>query len=361
MSEPALSVLKFPVILSIIMNKGGVGKTTTCANIAAALSEKRPTGNTFRIGVIDLDPQTNLSCVLGLDELQEAHGDDLVTIAEFLDPENQDIPTEDFFYEVNRPFFDGRLSLLPGHIDLESLKDDLEYEMKSKSTVRGTQSQASFSSSYDVGVFEQKKAQLFMTYRERLRQDLAGKYDYIIIDTPPSRGFLTQFALGMSDYVLPVMIPGTKEFDGLIMMEQLIADCWASYNPKLSCAGVLINNLFEREVLSKDIREMAKARYQGKELMLKTEIPRSVRIAEAISNDRSVFESEHRDAEAYRNIYRKLLTELYSRALTNKVNTTVSPEFFYDLHYGTDSEHDEQEVGSEEQGLETVVKGVVNE
>lgn len=353
MSEPGLAVLKFPVILTVIMNKGGVGKTTTCANIAAALCEKRPTGNKFRIGVIDLDPQTNLSCVLGLDDLQEKHGSELVTIAEFLDPENSEIPADDFFYNVDRPYFDGRLSLLPGHIDLESLKDDLEYEMKSKSPIRGKSEGATFANSYDVGAFEQRKAQLFMSYRERIRQDLAGKYDYIIIDTPPSRGFLTQFALGLSDYVLPVMIPGTKEFDGLIMMEQLIADCWASYNPKLSVAGVLINNLFEREVLSKDIREMAKARYQGKELMLKTEIPRSVRIAEAISNDRSVFESEHRDAEAYRNIYRKLLSELYSRALTHKVNTTVSPEFFYDLHYG-EEEADLHE-GSEE------LKGVVNE
>lgn len=333
MSKRGVAVLKFPVILAVIMNKGGVGKTTTCANIAAALSEKRPSGNTFRIGVIDLDPQTNLSCILGLNELQEKHGEDLVTIAEFLDPQNSEVPVEDFFYTVDRPFFEGRLSLLPGHIDLESLKDDLEFEMKSKCHAHAKNGEASFSNSYDVGAFEQKKAQLFMSYRERIRQDLAGKFDYIIIDTPPSRGLLTQFALGLSDYVLPVMIPGTKEFDGLIMMEQLIADCWASYNPKLSVAGVLINNLFEREVLSKDIREMAKARYLGKELMLKTEIPRSVRIAESISNDQTVFESEHRDAEAYRNIYRKLLSELYSRALTNKVNTTVSPEFFYELHY----------------------------
>lgn len=334
MSEPAKAVLKFPVIISIIMNKGGVGKTTTCANIAAALSERRTTGIAHRIGVIDLDPQTNLSSVLGLDELQEKHQEDLITIAEFLDPDNTSIPVDDFFYFVDRPFFEGRLALLPGHIDLESLKDDLEYEMKFNSPISEDSEVGSFANSYDVGEFEQKKAQLFLNYRERIRRDLAGKFDYIIIDTPPSRGFLTQFALGLSDYVLPVMIPGTKEFDGLIMMEQLIADCWASYNPNLAVAGVLINNLFEREVLSKDIREMAKARYLGKELMLKTEIPRSVRIAEAISNDRTVFESEHRDADGYKNIYRKLLTELYSRALTNKVNTTVSPEFFYELHYG---------------------------
>lgn len=177
-----------------------------------------------------------------------------------------------------------------------------------------------------------------MSYRERLKKDLAGQFDYIILDTPPSRGFLTQFALSLSDYVLPVMIPGTKELDGLIMMEQLIADCWASYNPKLSVAGILINNLFEREVLSSDIRQIVLERYSGKELMLKTEIPRSVRIAEAISNDQTVFESTHRDADAYKNVYRKLLSELYSRALTNKVNTTVSPNFFFELHYGEDEE-----------------------
>ena len=177
MSKPALAVLKYPVILTVIMNKGGVGKTTTCANIAAALSETRPTGNTFRIGVIDLDPQTNLSCVLGLDDLQEKHGEDLVTIAEFLDADNEEIPVDEFFYSVDRPFFDDRLSLLPGHIDLESLKDDLEYEMKSKSPLRGKPQGDGFANSYDVGAFEQKKAQLFLGYRERLRPDLAGKFD----------------------------------------------------------------------------------------------------------------------------------------------------------------------------------------
>lgn len=335
MNSTSSSVLQVPVIMSVIMNKGGVGKTTTCANIAAALTEERPNGSKFRIAVIDLDPQTNLSSILGLEALQEAYGDELVTVAEFLNQENREVDVSEFFYEVPRPFFEGRLSLLPGHIDLESLKDDLEFDLKSKSTGR---SGVSGQTGYDVALFEQKKASLFMEYRDRLRRDLAGKFDYVIIDTPPSRAFLTQFALAISDFVLPVMLPGTKEFDGLITMEQLIADCWASYNPALSVSGVLINNLFEREILTKDIRSLATARYNGKELMLRTEVPRSVRIAEAISNDQTIFESEHRDSEAYKNIYRRLLSELYSRALTNKINTNVSPEFFYELHYGETQE-----------------------
>ena len=208
----SVAVLKQPVILSVILNKGGVGKTTTCANIAAALSETRPNGSKFRVAVIDLDPQTNLSCVLGLHELEDQHGEDLVSIAEFLDGENTGFQSKDFFYSVNRPFFEERLSLLPGHIDLESFKDDLEYEMKFSSSYKGR------SGAYDIAKFEQKKADFFAQYREKLLQDLSGKCDYIIIDTPPSRGFLTQLALGLSDYVLPVMIPGTKEFDGLIMI-----------------------------------------------------------------------------------------------------------------------------------------------
>lgn len=334
------AVLKEPVIITIIMNKGGVGKTTTCANLAASLIEKRPTGNKFNVGLIDLDPQTNLSSVFGLNDLENEFGEELTTIAEFLDPENNDIDTYQFFYNVNRPYFEGRLHLLPGHIDLESLKDDIEFEMKRNSPLKSKQG-IEYIGQYDVEAFEAKKTNFFKIYRERLKKELAGKFDYIIIDTPPSRGFLTQFALSLADYVLPVMIPGTKELDGLIMMEQLIADCWASYNQKLSVAGILINNLFEREVLSKDIRAIVLKRYSGKELMLGTEIPRSVRIAESISNDQTIFESEHRDSEAYKEVYRKLLAELYSRELTTSATRTVSPEFFYNLHYSEDEEEEQ--------------------
>lgn len=161
MSEERPAVLRVPVILTVIMNKGGVGKTTTCANIAAALSEIRPTGNKFRIGAIDLDPQTNLSSILGLEKLEDKYGEDLATIAEFLDPQNDEIPASDFFYEVERDFFDGRLSLLPGHIDLESLKDDIEFELKTKSPLRKGSVRAGYSSSYDVAAFEQKKSTTF--------------------------------------------------------------------------------------------------------------------------------------------------------------------------------------------------------
>lgn len=345
-----MSVLKVPTILSVIMNKGGVGKTTTCANLCGALSEMRPTGAKFSVAAIDLDPQANLSSILGLHQMEEQAGDSLISIAEFLDKDNREIPAREFFKEVPREYFEGRLSLLPGHIDLESVKDDLEFELKSKCKVGAGEKVVPFSAQYNVEAFEHMKASMFMEYRDRLKRDLAGVFDYIVIDTPPSRGFLTQFALGVSDFVLPVLLPGTKELDGLIMMEQLIADCWAAYNPALSVSGILINNLFEREVLSKDIRRIALERYSGREIMLRTEVPRSVRIAEAISNDITIFESEHRDSEAYKNIYRRLLSELYSRALTNQVHTTVSPKFFFDLHYG-----------EEEAVEESVVKERVNE
>ncbi len=329
------TILPEPIILTVIMNKGGVGKTTTCCNLAGALSEQRSNGKVFKTALIDLDPQTNFSSVFGLDELYELHGNDLTTIAEFLDVDNYNVPSSNFFYQVPRESCKDSLFLLPGHLDLESFKDDIEFGMKFNSINKASGS-SRYKNLYNEADFERKKGEFFNSYRKKLKKDLAGVFDYVVIDTPPSRGFLTQLSLGLSDYVLLVLCPGTKEIDGLIAMEDLIAGVWANHNPSLNLAGVLINDAFERECLTQHIRKEVFDRYDGKDLLLKNQIPHSVRVAEGLSNDETIFESTHPSAEVHKSHYRAVLQELYNKVLVKKGDGAVSPELFYKLHYSHD-------------------------
>lgn len=331
------TILKVPKVICFIMNKGGVGKTTTTLNFVGALSEPRSTGRAFKIGVIDNDPQCNLSDALEREALLEKD-EDLPTAADLLNTENEDVPLDEFFTRVPRKSFNDRVFLLPGHPDLETVKDDLEFELKVTSPLPKGQTKDIGGERYSIQGFELKKAALFKKLRERIHTDLAGKLDYILIDTPPSRGFLTQMALGISDYVVPVISPGTKELDGLFSMEELIANVWYAYNPDLEVAGVLVNHVFEREVLATDIRRLVRERYTEIDLVLKHEIPRSVRIAEALSNNITIFESLHPKAEKSKVAYRKVLEELYLRALTQMEGKTVSAKYFFDFVYGQEQE-----------------------
>ncbi|MCB0339832.1 MAG: ParA family protein, partial [Bdellovibrionales bacterium] len=240
----------------------------------------------------------------------------------------------DFLYEIPRPFFEGRGFLLPGHIDLASFGSDLEYDFRARSPLPEKDGLMR----YDVDAFERRKASFFSNLRARFKRDLAGVVDFVIIDTPPSREFLTQIALGIADYVVPVLSPGTKELDGLEDMERLMAQAWISYNPDLRIPGVLLNEAYEREVLTKHIKDELFERYKGHKLTLETIVPRSVRIAEATSNDITIFESDHPEAQRYQDVYRSVVRELNSRALNLSGTKVFSPEFFYDLHFNDSTE-----------------------
>lgn len=324
-----------PIITSIVINKGGVGKTTTCSNLAAALCARSRRGHKLNVGVIDLDPQCNITSVFGGDEvfaqLAEA-GEEPPTVAEFLSPDNLDVPCVDFFSTCPRSFFDERLHLLMGNERLGGFISDLEFAMKCDVKLPGLPHR------YDRTKYELSKRTFFSNLRAKLKADLKGKYDFIIIDTPPSVEFLPQLALALSDYVVPVITPGTKELLGLMRIEQLIADSYLYHNPDLVVAGIILNEVNENLRLTAHVKELVESRYrtieeEGHKVLLNTVVKPSVRIAEAMSNDRTIFESEHPSAQDHMRIYEDINDELSARVLGLSKHRSLSPQFYVDLHY----------------------------
>jgi chromosome partitioning protein len=222
-------------ILAIANQKGGVGKTTTAINLGAclAVAEKRTL-------VIDSDPQGNATSGLGIDK------DDLSgSIYEVL---VEGAAIDDVIQrEVHFPFLD----VVPATRDLVGAEVEL------------------------VGRAQRE------TILRRAVQEVADRYDYVLIDSPPSLGLLTLNALSAADSVL---IPIQCEFYALEGLTQLLNSVRAvqrNLNPRLQIEGVLMTMYDQRLNLSRQVAEEAR-QYFGPKVYRST-IPRNVRIAEAPS------------------------------------------------------------------------------
>ncbi|WP_326911307.1 ParA family protein [Sedimentibacter sp. MB31-C6] len=239
-------------IISIFNQKGGVGKTTTNVNLCAALALKGK-----RILSIDVDPQGNSTSGFGIEknELEYSIYDVLI--------ENYDINKVICKTEIEN------LDLIPSNIQLAGAEIELT---KTK--------------------FREK------TLREKINL-IDNKYDYIIIDCPPSLGLLSLNALTASKTVL---IPIQCEYYSLEGVSQLIDTVGIvkrSLNPKLEIEGVLLNMFDGRTNLSIQVVEEVKRYFKDK--VYRTVIPRSVRLAEAPSFGQPImlYDNKSKGSEAY--------------------------------------------------------------
>lgn len=248
-------------IIAVLNQKGGVGKTTSTVNLGAYFAKAGKS-----VLIVDFDPQGNATSGMGVDKhnLTATMYDVLFGNAEVTQVVQQT--------NVNK------LYILPANPSLASAEVELVSQMQ----------------------------------RELVLKDILSKlsYDVILIDCPPSLGLLTVNALAAANHLL---IPVQAEYyalEGLSQLLSVVQRVRAGLNPQLDLLGVVVTMYDSRTSLSEQVYGELKKHFGEK--LLKTIIPRNVRLAEAPSHGKSIAEHDKwsKGARAYKALSKELLERM---------------------------------------------------
>ena len=227
-------------ILSIINQKGGVGKTTTVINLAAGLSIKGK-----KVLVIDLDPQGNATTGLGLSNTENSD----LTIYSVL---NGTKNISDVICKTNFQ----NLDLITSNVDLSGLEVETASDSRRAFILK-----------------EQIMAYL---------KDSRAYYDYVLIDCPPSLSLLTIMALVASNSLVVPLQTEYFALEGLTQLMKTIERIKHNLNPELIITGILLTMYDKRNKLSSQVEREARDYFKDK--VYQTVVPRNVRLSEAPSH-----------------------------------------------------------------------------
>jgi chromosome partitioning protein len=262
-------------IVCISNQKGGVGKTTTAINLAASLAAAER-----KTLLIDLDPQGNAGSGLGIDktQLQGSVYDALIN----------DVPLANLLQPTELRF----LEVVPATADLTGAEVEL------------------------VGM-EQRELRL-----KHALEPLKRKYDFILIDCPPSLGLLTLNALAAANEVLIPLQTEYYAMEGLAQLMSTVELVQQKLNPRLTIEGIVFTMFDPRANISHQVADEVRRVFP--QLVYSTIVPRNVRLAESPSFGKPVllYDIRSKGCEAYLGVAREMLRREKKRA--TKTSTRAS-------------------------------------
>ena len=265
LKEPMVAPLKTR-IFTVANQKGGVGKTTTAVNLAAALSM-----GGLKVLVIDLDPQGNASTAFGIDRVANEG------IYEVL---INDLPMASVVQKVaNFP----HLEIIAANSDLAGAEIQLVPTVAREFRL-------------------QSALQTFLI----AKQNAGQRFDYVFIDCPPSLGLLTINALTAADEVLVPIQCEYYSLEGLSLLIQTLTEVQKRLNPKIILSTIVLTMFDSRTRLASDVAENVKKHFP--EQLINTPIPRAVRVSEAPSYGQTVmtYDASSPGAIAYMSVAREI-------------------------------------------------------